>query len=191
MNDLLKSRGFKPRRGLVKPCSYCGIDVYRGPSAAKKENFFCCHEHNILYMKKNAFSFQCCVCGKIVLTQPAQMKYRNRSTCSRKCRAVVRRREAEERRKTYTKHQLDRLARYSTEAKAWREAVFERDGYTCIWCGARNGLGKNVYLEADHIKPWAYFPELRYELSNGRTLCRPCHDTTKISAKKMQEIYQH
>ena len=50
-------------------------------------------------------------------------------------------------------------------------------------------LVRGNYLEADHIKPWAYFPDLRFELDNGRTLCRPCHDTTKISAKAMREKY--
>jgi 5-methylcytosine-specific restriction endonuclease McrA len=135
-------------------------------------------------MKQEAFSFNCSVCNKVVYTQPTQIKYRNRKTCSLKCRAVVRRSEAEERRKTYTKHQLDRLARYSPEAKEWRVAIFERDNYTCGSCGERGG-----YLEADHIKPWAYFPDLRFELSNGRTLCRSCHGLTKMSAKRMREIY--
>lgn len=61
----------------------------------------------------------------------------------------------------------------SKKYRAWRTAVFERDDYTCQFCGKRGGK-----LNADHIKPWAYFPELRYELSNGRTLCLPCHKTT-------------
>jgi len=185
MSKLLKSRGHKPRKGEVRPCAYCGVEVYRNQSSAKKAvNFFCTAEHNILYMKNNAFSFNCVICDSKVLTQPAQMKYRNRKTCSLKCRAVYRRKEAQLRRTCYTKHQLDRLARYSPEAKEWRKKVFERDDYTCQMCNIRGS-----YLEADHIKPWAYFPELRYELTNGRTLCRPCHDTTKLSAKKMKELY--
>jgi 5-methylcytosine-specific restriction endonuclease McrA len=60
------------------------------------------------------------------------------------------------------------------EYRAWRRAVFERDNWTCQFCGHRGG-GE---IHADHIKPWAYFPELRYEVSNGRTLCRDCHRTT-------------
>lgn len=57
--------------------------------------------------------------------------------------------------------------------KAWRESVFTRDNWTCQACSK-----KGVYLEAHHLKSWAKFPELRYELSNGQTLCVPCHEKT-------------
>lgn len=61
----------------------------------------------------------------------------------------------------------------SLEYKLWRRAVFERDNYTCVWCGESGGK-----LNADHIKPFAFFPELRFAIDNGRTLCVPCHMTT-------------
>ena len=60
------------------------------------------------------------------------------------------------------------------EYKLWRKAIFEKDNYTCRICFKRGG-----YLEADHIKPWSLFPELRYAIDNGRTLCRKCHRQTK------------
>lgn len=59
--------------------------------------------------------------------------------------------------------------RNSPEYARWRAEVFKRDNYTCQECGSR---GKD--LVADHIKPFALFPELRFELSNGRTLCKEC-----------------
>lgn len=62
------------------------------------------------------------------------------------------------------------IAQGRYEYKAWRNAVFARDNYTCQECGA-NG----VYLEVDHVKPWAEHPELRYVIDNGRTLCVACH----------------
>lgn len=60
---------------------------------------------------------------------------------------------------------------HSLRYKQWRKAVFERDQYVCQGCGATK-----VYLEADHIKEWADYPELRYAVDNGQTLCRDrCH----------------
>lgn len=67
----------------------------------------------------------------------------------------------------------NRLARNRREYRIWRTAVYERDNYTCQECGER---GKK--LQADHIKPFAHYKELRYELSNGRTLCVACHRKT-------------
>lgn len=78
--------------------------------------------------------------------------------------------------------------RASKEYKIWRVAVFARDNYTCIWCGDARGGN----LEADHIKPFAYYPELRFAIDNGRTLCHDCHKTTDTYGgkgfKKQQKI---
>lgn len=59
----------------------------------------------------------------------------------------------------------------TVEYKLWRTAVFERDGYKCIWCGS----DKSGTLNADHILEFATHPELRLAIDNGRTLCRQCH----------------
>ena len=64
--------------------------------------------------------------------------------------------------------------RSSHRYKEWRKSVFERDDYTCQMCGIRG-----TTLHADHIKSFALFPDLRFELSNGRTLCVPCHKQTE------------
>lgn len=65
--------------------------------------------------------------------------------------------------------------RASKEYKLWRKEVYERDGYKCIKCGVL-GNGKN--LNADHIKPFSKYPDLRLDISNGRTLCIDCHKKT-------------
>lgn len=75
----------------------------------------------------------------------------------------------------------NQVVRNSFEYKLWRIAVFERDKYTCIWCGY---TGKE--LQADHIKPFAQYPELRFAIDNGRTLCKPCHKTTDTYLYKIR-----
>lgn len=49
---------------------------------------------------------------------------------------------------------------------------------------------KGNKLQADHIKPFAYFPELRFAIDNGRTLCINCHKKTDSFAGKAQKNYE-
>lgn len=70
-----------------------------------------------------------------------------------------------------------RQARKTYPYKQWRKAVMERDGHTCTQCGATDEL------EAHHIKPFAEFPELRYDVSNGVTLCHKCHALLHFASK--------
>lgn len=62
------------------------------------------------------------------------------------------------------------MAMERTEYKQWRSAVFLKDNFTCQICDQYSG-----HIHADHIKTWAEYPELRYDLNNGRTVCRACH----------------
>ena len=80
---------------------------------------------------------------------------------------------------------INKKIRKSLDYKLWRKAVFERDNYTCIWCNMRSGKGVKIILHADHIKPFALFPELRFAIDNGRTLCIDCHKTTDTYLSKI------
>lgn len=70
-----------------------------------------------------------------------------------------------------------RRQRNSAKYRDWRKSVFERDDYTCQSCLTRGGK-----LNADHIFPFAWFPELRFNVNNGRTLCLECHKKTDTFA---------
>lgn len=60
--------------------------------------------------------------------------------------------------------------RKTFEYKVWREAVYRRDDFTCLKCRNRGGR-----LHPHHILNFASNPELRFEVSNGGTLCVECH----------------
>ena len=63
--------------------------------------------------------------------------------------------------------------RSSLKYRLWREKIFKRDNWTCVLCKKRC-----CELNADHIKPFSLFPELRFAIDNGRTLCKECHKKT-------------
>lgn len=69
--------------------------------------------------------------------------------------------------------------RRSVEYKHWRDAVYVRDGYTCRHCGDNRGGN----LQAHHQKSFAGHPELRFDVDNGITLCKSCHE--KVHLKPM------
>lgn len=73
----------------------------------------------------------------------------------------------------------------SEQYQNWRSAVFARDSYTCQHCGDNQGGN----LEADHILPFAYFPEKRFDIENGRTLCKDCHKKTDTYGTKATTFY--
>jgi hypothetical protein len=70
-----------------------------------------------------------------------------------------------------SKNKLDRI-RFRDN---YQKLVFKRDNYTCQMCGAKNGCGKTVSLQVDHIQSWKDYVELRFNINNCRTLCMDCH----------------
>ena len=71
----------------------------------------------------------------------------------------------------------------SLEYINWRRNVFERFDYTCLACGMKGG-----YLEADHIRPIAIYPELIFDVNNGQPLCKSCH---KVKTKNDRKIISY
>jgi 5-methylcytosine-specific restriction endonuclease McrA len=72
--------------------------------------------------------------------------------------------------------------RQSKEYYHWRKQVFKRDNYTCVFCNEKGGR-----LNADHIKSFAIYPDLRLDINNGRTLCVECHKKTDTFGGKTQK----
>jgi 5-methylcytosine-specific restriction endonuclease McrA len=92
-----------------------------------------------------------------------------RKFCSRECIVAGQKRYSGE---MHPRYRPDARRRNRTGKRyvSWQTAVFSRDRNTCQQCGAQG-----VELHAHHIKPWEKFPELRFDVSNGITLCHSCH----------------
>lgn len=164
-------------------CAACGKEILREKKQAERwEKHFCSPECRGDYQKgRNTGKANpkyariekvCAWCGKVFETWPCTLgKVR---FCSMQCRndwqSDKMKGENHHNWKggTAEKRSCDMASR---EYKAWRKSVFERDGYTCRICGDDKGGN----LNAHHIKPYRDYPELRYEVSNGVTLCEACH----------------
>jgi len=69
--------------------------------------------------------------------------------------------------------------RQSGKYRQWRKAVLLRDNFSCVLCQYKSKGTKPPDINADHIKAWYLYPNHRFEISNGRTLCLPCHYKTE------------
>ena len=77
--------------------------------------------------------------------------------------------------------------RNSLDWKTWRIEVFSRDKYTCQECGTVGGI-----LEPHHIIPIKIVgldSKKLFEVTNGITLCRPCHYLTRFKESNFENKY--
>jgi hypothetical protein len=134
-------------------CESCGKKFRR---VRGNVNRFCSRECvvNAGANKRSPITLACEYCGKRF---KKKVGYNRKKYCSKKCRYVAARIEDEDR------------GRRSYKYKHWRQAVLIRDDYSCQHCGATKKL------QAHHIKEWKDFPDLRYDVNNGLTLCTSCH----------------
>lgn len=70
--------------------------------------------------------------------------------------------------------------------KSFRKEVCDRDGWACR-IADNNCDGR---LEVHHILSWSKFPELRYAINNGITLCRFHHPRKRVDEMKLSPYFQ-
>jgi hypothetical protein len=87
-----------------------------------------------------------------------------------------------------------KLARRRIEYKEWRNAVFIRDAYKCQLCGVNHND-----LHPHHLDGFCEFPDKRYLVENGVTLCSAHHKlfhktygygkNTEAQFREFQELF--
>jgi len=114
--------------------------------------------------------YTCLQCQKVFIPKSHGKEY---SFCSIQCRGKYFSGEKQHNWKggiTPENHKI----RTSTDYINWRLKCLQRDYFKCTNCGYRSRGKNSKDVVVDHIKPFYLYPELRLELSNGRTLCRKC-----------------
>lgn len=81
---------------------------------------------------------------------------------------------------------LRRNQRGDPEYKQWVKAVKRRDNNTCQ---LKDEICEG-YMIVAHIKGWALYPELRYNINNGITLCQYHHPRTRDEDKRLIPVFQ-
>lgn len=140
---------------------------------------------------KKGNSFSCLICNNQFWRKPCAIKRGNNKFCTKTCYFIWqkgRKRSDDFVLKCKNKRPeqngnwkggitpLNHKVRNSPEMKLWREEIFKRDNWMCQECGARSKKNDYIRIEAHHIKPFALFPEFRFLIDNGITLCKKCHD---------------
>ena len=167
-----------------RKCPVCGLSFLRRGMRKQHSISVCCSRGCSAMLRRlvliDGFNRKprtgplciCKTCGKQFQCPPSQRaKY-----CSMACRATDRtsfdsiRGARHYNWKNGVTPENQRL-RSSLEYRAWTMAIFRRDCFSCQWCKAKR------VLNAHHLFPWALFPELRFTVSNGITLCLSCHRT--------------
>lgn len=72
------------------------------------------------------------------------------------------------------------------ECIRWREEVFTRDNYCC----RISNQDCDGEVQAHHILRWSEYPELRFNINNGITLCHRHHPRKAAEEKRLVPDFQ-
>lgn len=144
-------------------CEICGKEF---AGTKYNANRFCSREcynqwHNIKNKER-----ECPVCHKIFIAKASEDKYCSWE-CYNKDRHMPKGKDHWNWQGGITSENV-RL-RNSLEYKTWQLDVYKRDHYHCCKCGSKENIN------AHHIYPWKFFPDKRFDVDNGITLCAKCH----------------
>ena len=76
--------------------------------------------------------------------------------------------------------------RRSSAYVTWRNSIYKRDNYKC----KINDDNCNGKIEAHHILSFTHYPELRYNINNGITLCLAHHPRKRAEEKRLIPVFK-
>lgn len=79
---------------------------------------------------------------------------------------------------------IDKI-RKSEKYLEWKRAIYKRDGHKCSYCGR-----KDMVIHAHHIVPIYEDESKIFDVNNGITLCRECHEKTYGKEKEFIPVFQ-
>lgn len=166
------------QRARIAICAVCGKEFRAVKDTQTRKAVYCSKE---CWSKRNPKKETKCVfCGKVFIEYSGRAKF-----CNKHCYYEYQKTLKREKSHFWKggKTSASKLAKTSAEYKEWRMKVFVRDGFKCQVCGK---TGNNI--EAHHIKEQCNYPELRYDVNNGITLCHECHKKTDNYGNKAKKI---
>ncbi len=72
----------------------------------------------------------------------------------------------------------------SAKYRNCKRQVFVRDSYTCQMCQKNK-----CKISAHHILVWSRFPEHRYDINNGISLCLRCHKSIFCHENEYKSLF--
>ena len=113
----------------------------------------------------------CKHCGVEFTLTPTRpiTSFRKQKFCSKACADIGQVRHSGEAHPLW-KPVTRKKNRRGDKQRTWARLVISRDHATCQRCGATG-----VELHAHHIKAYQDYPESRWDVANGLTLCAKCH----------------
>jgi len=187
--DWAKATGYlrSPKnKSCSMSCSVCAAP-FKVYSKYNAQNPTCSRACANVLRRRLKLNLKCDFCGIHYKLAPSAVKWKRirrykKHYCSRKCQGLAQRGSGSPV-WVADRNKLCKRRRITAEFKEWRETVFARDNWTCLWCDTRG-----VRLEPHHIKRWHDFPALRYDIENGITLCVTCHNRTKFKEAEIENM---
>ncbi len=150
------------RKRVILTCQECGKQFERQQWNSNAK--YCSYNCKSKSQASDIISVICSYCSKPFLRKSHKLKDNNFCSCT--CASLFNKgsNHYEWKENLHDKNEKSTL-------KQWSVIIKQRDSYTCQKCGNQ----EKEFLQSHHIKSRSKFPELRFEISNGITLCSNCH----------------